>query len=57
MATLGTEESGGVVEKWLLWGGKGVMWQINFSGGVQHVYCAQFMLTISHNGNPVIYNE
>ena len=28
----------------------------NFSRGVQRVYCAKFMLTVSHNGNPVIKN-
>ena len=28
----------------------------NFLGGVQHVYCAKFMLTVSHNGNPIITN-
>ena len=28
-----------------------------FFGGVQHVYCAKFILTVSHNGNPVIYNN
>ena len=29
----------------------------NFSRGVQRVYCAKFMLTVSHNGNPVIKNN
>ena len=24
--------------------------------GVQHVYCARFMLTVSHNVNPIINN-
>ena len=27
-----------------------------FFKGVQHVYCPKFMLTVSHNGNPIIYN-
>ena len=22
--------------------------------GVQHVYCAQFLVTVAHNGNPII---
>ena len=35
--------------------GRGVIWQ--FLGGVQHVYCAKFMLTVSHNGNPIINNR
>ena len=25
-------------------------------GGVKHVYCAKFMLTVSHNGNPIMFN-
>ena len=25
-------------------------------GGVQHVYCAKFMLTVSHNANPIMFN-
>ena len=25
-------------------------------GGVKHVYCAKFMLTVSHNGNPITFN-
>ena len=28
----------------------------NFLGGVQHAYCAKFMLTVPHNGNPIINN-
>ena len=30
------------------------MFQFFFFKGVQHVYCAKFMLTVSRNGNPVI---
>ena len=32
---------------------------IFFGGGgvVQHVYCATFMLAVSHNVNPIIYTE
>ena len=26
----------------------------NIFRGVQHVYCAKFMLTVSRNGNPII---
>ena len=30
----------------------------NFFQGVQHVYCAKFVLTVSHNVNPIImYSE
>ena len=30
----------------------------NFFLGVQHTYCAKFMLAVSHNGNPlIIYNR
>ena len=28
----------------------------NFFQGVQHVYCAKFVLTVSHNVNPIIIN-
>ena len=28
----------------------------NLFRGVQNVYCAEFMITVSHNGNPNIYN-
>ena len=35
------------VEGWLLWGGRGVKHD-NFFEGVQHVYRAEFMLTVSH---------
>ena len=45
----------GVVEKWTLWRGRDVIRQI-FLWEVQHVYCAKFMLAISHNGNSIIYN-
>ena len=27
-----------------------------FFKGVPHIYCATFTLTVSHNGNPIIYN-
>ena len=45
--------------KWpLLRGGlyweAGVYYNNFFSSGLQHVYCANFMLTVSHNGNPII---
>ena len=30
------------------------MFYENFFKGVPHVYCAKFMLTVSHNVNPVI---
>ena len=35
--------------KWPLWGGRGVIWQFFF--------CAKLMLIVSHNGNPIIYNN
>ena len=28
----------------------------NVFSGVKHVYCAKFMLTVFHNGNPSINN-
>ena len=28
----------------------------NFFQGVQRVYCAKFVLTVSHNVNPIIIN-
>ena len=40
--------------KWPLSGGRVVTWQ-KFKG-VQQVYCAKFMLIVSHNGNPIINN-
>ena len=43
-----------IVERWPLWEGRGVIWQINYFLGVQHTYCAKFMLTVPHNGNPLI---
>ena len=43
------------MERWPLWEGSGVIWQ-KFFGGVQHVYCAKFMLTVYHNVNPIINN-
>ena len=47
--------SGRCGEVWPLWGGGGgVIW--HFLGGVKHVYCAKFMLTVSHNGNPIMFN-
>ena len=42
------------VETWPLSGGRVVTWQ-KFKG-VQQVYCAKFMLIVSHNGNPIINN-
>ena len=45
-ATLGTEVSGHCGEVAIN----------NFFGGVQHAYCAKFMLTVPHNGNPIINN-
>ena len=42
------------VETWPLSGGRMVTWQ-KFKG-VQQVYCAKFMLIVSHNGNPIINN-
>ena len=42
------------VETWPLSGGRVVTWQ-KFKG-VQQVYCAKFMLIVSHNGNPTINN-
>ena len=42
------------VETWPLWAGRVVTWQ-KFKG-VQQVYCAKFMLIVSHNGNPIINN-
>ena len=51
-ANLGTEESGCCGEVAV----RGQRCDMTiFSQGVLHVYCAQFMLTISHNGNnPII---
>ena len=46
MATLGIEEMA-FLERWLLWGGRGVKWHLSFFLGVQHVYCVKFMLTVS----------
>ena len=43
------------MERWPLWEGRGVIWQ-KFFWGVQHVYCAKFMLTVYHNVNPIINN-
>ena len=40
--------------RWGAGGGEGNM--TFFWGGVKHVYCAKFMLTVSHNGNPIIFN-
>ena len=28
----------------------------NFGGGVQQVYCPKLILTVTHNGNPIINN-
>ena len=42
--------------KWPLWGGRDVIWQFFFQG-VQHIFCAKLMLIVSHNGNPIIYNN
>ena len=44
-----------VVERWPFCGGRGVIWQISFRGE-QHVYGAKFVLTVSHNVNPIINN-
>ena len=47
--------SGRCGEVWPLWGGGGVNMTF-WRGGVKHVYCAKFMLTVSHNGNPIMFN-
>ena len=51
MATLGTEESGccGEVAFMGRWG--------CYITIFQHVYFPKFMLTVSHNGNPMIYHN
>ena len=45
-----------VVDRWPFRGGGGVGGgnMTNFLRGVKHVYCAKFILTVSHNGNPII---
>ena len=45
-----------VVERWTLWGGRGVTRPI-FLEGVQHGYCAKFVVAVSYNVNPIRYTE
>ena len=52
-ATQGTEESGRCWQLAVMKGGGGGN-MTNFLRGVKHVYCAKFILTVSHNGNPII---
>ena len=54
-ATQGTEESGRCRQVAVMGrGGGGVgMGRGYFLRGVQHVYCAKFILTVSHKGNPI----
>ena len=43
-----------VVGRWPLWGG-GRCWEVGVLLGVQHViFCATFMLTVSHNHGNLI---
>ena len=53
-APLGTEESGRCGEVAVL--GREGCYMANFFQGVQHVYGAKFVLTVSHNVNPIINN-
>ena len=52
-ATQGTEESDRCWQVAVMGGGRGGN-MTNFLRGVKHVYCAKFILTVSHNGNPII---
>ena len=38
-----------VVQRWPLWGGRGVIWEMIFRE-IQHVYCVKLMVTVCHNG-------
>lgn len=46
--------------RWPLWGGRGViLWCLFyciffFLRGIQHIYCAKFLLPVAYNGNPII---
>ena len=45
--------------RWPLWGGRGViLWcliTVSFLfRGIQHIYCAKFLLPVAYNGNPII---
>ena len=54
-ATQGTEESGSCWQVAVMGGGGvGGGNMTNFLRGVKHVYCAKFILTVSHNSNPII---